>query len=221
MARLKNANPGRTDGGYTRLFGIPELGALISQVHATSITAGTELEYLILQRCIQIPDLDSFLDPKSNPQGIHIASKQTIKKCRRIDFPGAEPDFMIFNSEPRECLVVELKDGDAFDTKKAAGERANLHEFIQYLGTEIVWSVDMRFCCFNQPDKSKIREGFKNKISLTQAMTGSELCDLLGIDYEQIVAQRQEYQAENLAVFIESLLGIEAVKSEIEKQSTT
>ena len=130
---------------------------------------------------------------------------------------------MIFRRDGtvQECLVLELKDGDAFDTKKAAGERANLHKFIHYLGTQIPWTVDMRFCCFNQPDKSKIREGFKNQISQAQAMTGSELCALLNINYEQIKKEREKYQAENLSVFIEKLLGINAVNKEIKNRLAT
>ena len=219
MARLKDAKQGRTDGGYTRLFGVPELGALISQVHATSITAGRELERIILERSHQITDLDSFLTQDLITAGVSVASKEAIRKCETIDYPAAEPDFMIFRraGAAQKCLVLELKDGDAFDTKKAAGERENLHKFIQYLGTRIAWTVDMRFCCFNQPDKDLIRAGFKNKISLAQAMTGEELCELLQIDYESIVIARKKYQAENLTIFIEKLLGIEEIKSEIEK----
>ena len=118
MARLKDANPGRTDGGYTRLFGVPELGALISQVHATSITAGTELERIILERSRshQIPDLDSFLAQDPIQNGVSVASKDAIKKCDTIDYSAAEPDFMIFRraGAAQECLVLELKDGDAF-----------------------------------------------------------------------------------------------------------
>ncbi len=219
LARLKDAKPGRIDGGYTRLFGVPELGALISQVHATSITAGTELESIILEKTLTIPNLDAFLSQHIITDGVMVASKHTIKECHTIDFPGQEPDFMVFKraGTTQQCLVLELKDGDAFDTKKSAGERANLHKFIQHLGTQIAWTVDMRFCCFNQTDKDKIRAGFKNKISEAQAMTGKELCELLQIDYEEIVKERTRYQAENLTVFVEKLLGIETVKSEIKK----
>lgn len=201
------------------MFGVPELGALISQVHSTSISAGRELERIILERSRTIPDLDAFLAQDIIAVGVSVASKEAIKKCEAIDYPDAEPDFMIFRREGamQECLVLELKDGDAFDTKKAAGERANLHKFIQYLGTRITWTVDMRFCCFNQSDKDKIRAGFKNKISEAQAMTGSELCDLLNLDYTEIVREREKDQPENLTVFVEKLLGIEAVKSEIVK----
>ncbi|MCY4046603.1 MAG: restriction endonuclease [Candidatus Dadabacteria bacterium] len=201
------------------MFGVPELGALISQVHSTSISAGRELESIILERSRTISDLDAFLAQDIITAGVSVASKEAIKQCETIDYPGAEPDFMIFRRKgtAQECLVLELKDGDAFDTKKAAGERANLHRFIQYLGTRIPWTVDMRFCCFNQPDKDKIRAGFKNKISEAQAMTGSELCGLLNLDYAEIVREREKDQPENLTVFVEKLLGIEAVKSEIVK----
>ena len=44
MARLSERRPGREDGGFTRTFGDAGLGALLSRTHATSISAGTELE---------------------------------------------------------------------------------------------------------------------------------------------------------------------------------
>ncbi len=222
MARLKEAKTGRPDGGYTRLFGIPKLGALISQVHGRIISAGSELEQIILEHSNSnlISDVDAFLVQDIIADGVSIASKRAIKNCTTIDFSGAEPDFMIFrrNGTLQECLVIELKDGDAFDTKKAAGERENLHQFIYHLGMKIAWTVDMRFCCFNQTDKDKIRAGFKNKISEAQVMTGMELCDLLEIDYEEIKKERKKYQAENLAVFVEKLLEIEQVKNQIMRQ---
>lgn len=47
MAKISERNDGREDGGYSRVFGHRKLGALISQVQATSIAAGNELEAII------------------------------------------------------------------------------------------------------------------------------------------------------------------------------
>src|SRR6266508_3824466 len=48
--KIKNTKPGRKDGAYTRLLGDEQLGALISRIHAASISSGHELEKLILEK---------------------------------------------------------------------------------------------------------------------------------------------------------------------------
>ena len=40
--------------------------------------------------------------------------------------------------------------------------------------------------------------GFKNKISEDEAYTGKELCDLLAINFKDIIDKRKEYQRANL-----------------------
>ena len=65
MVRITDSNQGRRDGAYTRLFDNPNIGAMISQIHSTSIRAGTELEKVIERRAKAngklINDLDAFL----------------------------------------------------------------------------------------------------------------------------------------------------------------
>jgi hypothetical protein len=65
-------------------------------------------------------------------------------------------------------------------------------------------------CCFNQTDKEKIIQGFKNKIKPEEAFTGKEFCELIGIDYQAIIDKRKEQdQKENLEFFCEEPLKIE------------
>ena len=167
MALIIKANPKVTSGAYDRLFGLPELGRLMSRVHSTVISSGTELERLILQRVNQIDDLEAFLDLEIMAEGIFIVPKRKIKKCKRFTSITPEPDFLIFKrrQEKQHCHIVELKDGHQFDTKKSSAERHNIHTFAERNGQHIPYAISTHFCCFNQDNPKAILAGFKNRIA--------------------------------------------------------
>jgi hypothetical protein len=49
---------GRADGGYTRLFGDPALGQLLSRVQSAVIAFGSELEQYVIQNAQTLDDID-------------------------------------------------------------------------------------------------------------------------------------------------------------------
>ena len=108
---------------------------------------------------------------------------------------------------------VELKDGDSFDTKKSSGERENLEKFSTEFGAKIPFVAEYFICCFNQLDKEAIRTGFKERFDLAHIMNGKELCDILGIDYEQIVEERLRDSRQNFEYFLNELIKIEEVRA--------
>ena len=57
--KIENMKPKTTSGAYERVFGNKEVGDLITQIQATVISNGTELERMILSHCTQIDDVDS------------------------------------------------------------------------------------------------------------------------------------------------------------------
>jgi hypothetical protein len=219
VALIRNRQ-GRTDGGYTRLFGDSQLGGLISRVQSAVISSGNELEKLIIERAPVIGEVDRFLQQDIYPEGVFVATKGAIKKCKTVDTVSAEPDFVVFERRAgrQHCYVIELKDGDVFDTKKAAGERESLHRFVNVIAPMVRFTITVHFCSFNQDDRQAIVDGFKRKITLREAMTGREFCNLLGIDYNEIVRLRQENQSVNFRDFIGSLLAIKSTREEIERQ---
>ena len=95
MVKIADTKPGRTDGGYARLFDNPELGAIMSRVHSACIQAGRELEKIVKREAkvngIAIPDLDEFLRNGNGHDGVFVATKNQIKACKTINFPQAEP----------------------------------------------------------------------------------------------------------------------------------
>ncbi len=201
------------------MFGDTELGELTSKVHAAVISAGTELERLIKSEVKQIENLDEFLKQEIMPDGVMLAGKKLIKKSGILDFAGAEPDFIVFRRRDNQqrCHLIELKDGDTFDTKKAAAERTSMHSFISKNAQHLPYVVSAHFCCFNQDSRAEIVKGFKSKISKDEAMTGREFCNLLEIDYDKVVEARKTDQTENLAYFVKRLLGIKSVRDLLDR----
>ena len=223
MVRIDAGKPGRRDGGYARMFDDADLGALISRIHATSIRAGSELEHMIEREAsanqTRIPDLDRFLG--NGVDGVFIADKKTIRAARRIDFPGAEPDYLIFvrRGNRRLCYVVELKDGDQFDTKKSSGEVDSLTRFSTTVGSTLSYETAIRVCSFNQDDQEAIVTGFKRTIDESLVWTGREFCDLLGFDYDAIVEERRADATANRRFLAQQLLNIPAMRDLLREQS--
>jgi hypothetical protein len=117
---------------------------------------------------------------------------------------------LILKKETKTLYITELKDGDSFDTKKSAGEAESLHRFKNHISENVPYKTLILVCCFNQTDKKKNFQGFKNKIKPEEAFTGKEFCELIGIDYQAIIKARTEkHPKENLSFFCNELLKID------------
>lgn len=144
MSKIINAK-GRVDGnsGYTRVIGNEELGKLLSRVQSTIISNGSELEKMLIARSRCIKDIDEFIQNATENKidnGTYLCLKKTFKKSKKYSkgVEKIEPDMMIFVvQEYRVCKIIELKDGDAFDTKKSAKEKENLEKFSMIFGVKI------------------------------------------------------------------------------------
>ncbi len=227
MSKIVNAK-GRTDGdsGYTRVLGNEELGQLISKVQSTVISNGSELERIILGKSNIINDLNNFIDDATDGKisdGVYVCPKRNYAKSKYLIYDNEkkkiEPDLLIFVVERRRiCKVVELKDGDAFDTKKSAVERTHLEEFIQKFGAKIPFVTEYYICCFNQNNKDIIYTGFKGCFTKEHILTGRELCEILKISYDEIIKKRQEDAKENFDYFVSSILGIPEIMELIKEK---
>lgn len=218
MAKIRGRIPKESSGGYARLFGNEALGELMSKVQGTVISAGSELEKLITGRVETIDDLDAFLRKDIMSEGVLLAQKRKINQCTELNSQGSEPDFMIFKRREghQHCHLIELKDGHVFDTKKVDGEREALHGFAKRNAGRLPYRVSTHFCAFNQDDPEVIWKGFKQRIDIKEAMTGREFCELLEIDYDEIVEVRKPDAEDNIRYFLEELLRIPETNSIIE-----
>lgn len=225
MSKISNAK-GRDvkntgDSGYTRVIGNNELGQLLSKVQATVISNGTELEKMIVARSNSISNIDDFIADVTASKinnGVFLCTKATLKKTikykKAID--KIEPDMLIFIvSEQRICKIIELKDGETFDTKKVAAEKTNLEKFSQAFGVKIPFVIEYFICGFNQINKEIISKGMKGVFNMENILTGKELCEILNISFDEIIKTRKEDAKENFEYFIDELLKIKAVRDMI------
>lgn len=217
--KIRNAR-GRQDGnsGYIRLFNNSKLGSLLSKAQATVISNGNELERIILEKTNNIKDLDIFIEEVTDnkkPDGVYVCDKKTLKKSP-LTIPKHEPDLLLFIVQSRRvCKVIELKDGDSFDTKKSRGEQEQLEEFTIKFGAKIPFVTEYYICCFNQNDKELIMLGFKNAFKIDHIMTGQELCEILDIDYNEIIQKRKMDAEDNIKYFASEIMKIEEIKKYI------
>jgi len=113
ISKAKGRKAEETPSGYERLFGNRALGMLISKVQSAVISTGNELEGILASKI-------------KNPQGISI---QNINKENRI-FKGIKNGHDIIIDcvieKSGKIMLIEIKDGDTFDTKKVAGEIESL-----------------------------------------------------------------------------------------------
>ena len=218
MAKIRERKPKNISGGYERIFGISELGVLMSKVQSAVIASGNELEKIIRSKCRTVETfgtLKDFLAIYPMPSGVFLATKSEVNRCKYLSINGKSPDFIIFKD--LHCHIVELKDGRVFDTKKVFGERETLQSFVERNQYKLRYPISMYFCAFNQEDRDVVWNEFKRYIAYEEAMTGRELCDLLEIDYDEIVGQRLSDTTDNTEYFIQELLKISEVNSIIKK----
>ena len=221
MAKVRDAKPKSSGGGYERVLGNTQMAELITKIQSTSITNGTELEKCILERVNLhiIKDLDTFIEDYQKRKiaaGTYVCPKKYLKESKYRN-AKSEPDFVVFTvtiERARDvCSVVELKDGDSFDTKKSIAEKEILESFVYQIARDIPFPARFYICCFNQPNKQKIVEGFKNKFTTNEVLNGREFCELLGIDYDDIVDQRKLDIDDNFKYVVDQLCGIKEVRS--------
>jgi hypothetical protein len=134
----------------------------------------------------------------------------------------SEPDFVILKMDKnkKHCYIIELKIGYMFDTKKTKGERELIKKFEDRIAKKIQYTTQFNICCFFETDKTKICEGLKNDFNTEEVMTGEELCQLLEIDYNEIVKAtfNENDMEDNLNYFVDELLKIKKIKNLVEKK---
>lgn len=195
MALISNAKgrgENETPSGYERLFGNRQLGMLISKVQASVISTGNELE-------------NSLASKIKNTKGISI---QQINKANRV-FSGIKHGHDIIIdcviNMPNKIYLIEIKDGDTFDTKKVAGELESLKLVKEFLIKKGIKNIEIKFCSFNATSHEQIKRGAKGLLDDSMAMTGKEFCKLVNINFEEVIEERKSQQEENLNYFIGEL----------------
>ncbi len=205
MALISNAKGRKeteTDSGYVRLTGNKQLGNLISRYHASVISSGNELESFLAVRL-----------KKTDGISIHNINKE--KRVFKDIKHGHDIIIDCVVERDGKIMLIEIKDGDTFDTKKVAEEV----ESLLMVKNHIIKTrklkeqdVSVHYCSFNARDNKQIERGAKGLLPKNSAMTGRELCKLLGLDFNKIVQERKKQQKENFDYFIGELKKIPEIK---------
>jgi hypothetical protein len=205
-------------------MGNSQLGALLSRVQATVIRRGNELEGLVeratpeaVKTTVEQVRLMSASAVSHVGQRYEVVFGHKLPPVVQADAKaygrGSALDLVIFDHHERRFTVIELKDGDTFDTKKASGELASLEAAGARLQELTGYASRIAFCSFNQSSREAIAHGAKQRFSLDQVMTGRELCSLLSVDYDTLRRERESDQPENLRYFIDQLVEIDEVRA--------
>lgn len=221
MARIRDAKPKESSGGYERVIGHNEMASVFVKTQSAVISNGTELEKIISSHSVLIKDLDEFINKCDDGlviDGTYLCTKKVLKKSK-LNLKGHEPDFLAFTicTHKNLCYVVELKDGYVLDTKKSQAEKDMLIAFVNHIAPKIPFRTKYYMCSFNQEDKAKIVMGFKNKFDISEVMTGREFCEILGIDYEGIINLRKGDVEDNFRYIVEQMAMIEEIGFEVVK----
>ncbi len=218
MAKISESKGrGNENSGYVRVVGSPALGQLLSRVQATVIRNGNELERILKQQCpyysaeAKLGDIPDLLDAGKQVQ-VFFSYKQ--ERAGETSIVG---DVTVVDHAHRIVHIVELKDGDTFDTKKSSGELASTTALADALAKKLSYTAKAHFCAFNQANKEAIVAGAKGRFGLETAMTGAELCSLIGVNYGQIRLLRKADETENFDFLMGQLLAIPEVKQRIEE----
>ncbi len=220
MPNLRRDGLGRRDGGATRLFNHPQLGSLISACHSGIIKAGNELETLIERHATTMDEqhLLAFLDGQVQT-GVWLISKKLIKTVLKKKLGVSnEPDFVMALICETTCHIIELKDGDTFDTKKSDGEVQSLRAFANALRSALpTYAVYIKVVSFNAATPQQVVAGLKGRITLDEAWTGQDFCRKLGISYQTIIDQRTRDCEDNIDYFLEQLLSMPDIHARLSK----
>jgi hypothetical protein len=203
ISKARGRREDETPSGYERLFGNRQLGMLMSKVQSAVISTGNELEGMLAN---QIKDT----------KGI---SMQKINKENRV-FKGIKNGHDIIIDcvieKNGKFMLIEIKDGDTFDTKKVAGEVESLLTAKEHLiKTHKLKEQDVLvfYCSFNATSHEQIERGAKGLLPKNSAMTGQEFCKLVGLDLNKVIQERKKDQQENLNFFISELKKIPEIHS--------
>lgn len=207
MTRLSDAamkKKHKTSGSYGRLFDDEQIGLVMSDIQSTAIRNGNELEKLIERYSNPLTNNDACnlineIESGTIQDGTYLLSKDSYRGTA-IAIPNHEPDYIVVqvNDANVKIVVVEMKDGDDFDTKKSNAELETLTACKYFIENNFEISTDYALCCFNQKSRLNIVRGLKNRFDEEHVMTGNEFCELVGIEYETILNDRKSDANDNI-----------------------
>lgn len=207
---MENAKQTKNNA-YERVIEDKDYARFIQRAHQTMISNGTELEHIINKSypntIIKIKEININLN--EFPIGTLINGCEIIidKRFVSIDknkIHKKKPDYL-YKKSKNEWFIIELKDGDGFDTKKSPGEVRVLQEVVDTLKKKY---PDLKFIpkmvLFNNKNLSEA--SIKCLAAQPMLMRGIDFCKLLGLTWDQIDKQRKFDRKQNTNYFEEEVI---------------
>ena len=218
MVKIQESR-GKSGESFARIFGNERMALLFSKVQSAVIRSGFELESMIesaipSEMKTTLSELDEITSDIRDQPPIQVVIRPSRPDPDQPN-KSIEADLLIVDNPNRMFMLVEVKDGYVFDTKKSDGELASLKNITAWLAQAFAYRAQYFFCSFNQENKAAIVEGAKKRFSLKHVMTGRELCEYIGIDYDELRRQRENDQAANRRYFLKQLLDIPEIRDEV------
>lgn len=194
-----------TNNGYYRIFDTPllsrdiifDMAQLVSKIHGASISNGSILESFIIDPRF---NKNPITPPKKGLQCVlentnghypKVKISADLLKTKGFELKGKnniEIDYIVVKDN--ELHVYEIKDGDAFDTKKSEAEYQSIvmvKSFFETLG--IFKKVHGAIVLWNSRDLSKA--SFKSIKGKGIIMRGVDFCEKSDIDFESLNNSRK------------------------------
>tara|TARA_Y100000289_G_scaffold38860_1_gene38279 strand:+ start:916 stop:1485 length:570 start_codon:yes stop_codon:yes gene_type:complete len=155
------------------------------------IRAGNNLEKMITEgtsfsvhppspRCKGLKYVDLQLDTLTQKT---LVSKLVLKNQEGLE--NTDLDFAVIDPEQKKITIIEMKDGDNFDTKKASAETKKLFRLAEWLRAQHQgWEVSPQIVLWNNKDLE--RSSFKDKSAREILLNGQSAENLLGVNSEKI-----------------------------------
>lgn len=173
-------------------------------------------------KSIMVEKFSDFLNIiNSAEQGVYFCFDNVLKKDdewnKYVNDIGTGIFIFVFCQKRFKCKVIFVEEEKFGSLQKCKTEKEHLEKFSKEFGAKIPFVTDYYICCFNQDNKEKIKEGFKGAFDLKNIMTGHELCNILNIDYDEIIKIRTNDAKDNLIYFCEELKKINEVMRLLKK----
>jgi len=152
----------------------------------------------------------------TSARGIKVVFSPRIAKASNgHDING---DVVVFDHAKKHLMVIEVKGGDTFDTKKASGELNSL----QQSAAELSKATATRGLSHSVPRIKRTNRplvaGAKGRFSQEEVMTDRELCSILAIKFDAFRAGRGGEHAANLADFLGELVDIPEIAQRLRQK---
>jgi len=204
MAQIKDANP-KTPSAYLRVTDNPFLAEILQKSHSTMIRNGNELEDLIAENSnlnvsknISISSFDpSDYEDQTLIHKFKIENQTSIK--------NTHVDFLLINPKNKSMILIEMKDGDNFDTKKATGEIDKLENCQRHFNkTYSEWETKASIVLWNNEDITQA--SFKDFRAKNYIINGRTIQNTLGVKWDNIELKRKQDRFFNTKWLIRNIL---------------